>query len=186
MEIAQAQREVRTTFVGGFAGQLVSGVIWGVSAGCMQWISFRVALLVLVAGGFFTFPLTQLLLRLMGREHALAKGHPMNGLAVQVAFTVPLTLPVVFAATAYRHGWFYPAFMITLGAHYLPFVFLYGMWQFWVLGALLMGSGLLIALYVPAALSLGGWITAGLLLLFAVVGRQAVEAEREGSGSLEA
>jgi hypothetical protein len=31
--------------------------------------------------------------------------------------------------------------MIVLGAHYLPFVFLYGLWQFWVLGALLVGGG---------------------------------------------
>ena len=96
----------------------------------------------------------------------------MNGLAVQVAFTLPLNLPLVFAASTYRHGWFYPAFMITLGAHYLPFIFLYGMWQFGVLSALLIGSGMIIALYLPAALSLGAWLTAGSLLLFAFVGRQ--------------
>jgi len=97
----------------------------------------------------------------------------MNGLAFQVAFTLPLTLPVVLAATAYRQNWFYPAFMITLGAHYLPFTFLYGMWQFCVLAALLIGSGMLIALYLPTALSLGAWTTAVLLLIFAFVGRRA-------------
>lgn len=177
MEIAQAQRDVRTTFLGGFAGQLISSGIWCLSAISMQRFSFRAAVLVLVGGGFFIFPLTQLLLRLMGRQHSLPKGHPMNGLAVQVAFTLPLSLPVVFAATAYRHNWFYPAFMITLGAHYLPFVFLYGMWQFGLLAALLIGSGMLIALYLPAALSLGAWTTAVLLLLFAFLGRQAVTAK---------
>lgn len=48
----------------------------------------------------------------------------MNGLAVQIAFTVPFSLPLVAAATLYRLNWFYPAFMIgvgaTLSAVYIP------------------------------------------------------------------
>ena len=177
MEIAQAQRDVRTTFIGGFAGQLVSSGIWFLSAGSSTWFSFRTSVLVLVVGGFFIFPLTQLLLRLMGRPSSLPKRHPMNGLAVQVAFTLPLTLPLVFAATAYRHSWFYPAFMIALGSHYLPFIFLYGMWEFGVLAASLIGSELMLGLYLPTTLSLGGWLTALILLIFAFVGRRAALAK---------
>ena len=173
MAISQAQRDVRTTFVGGFAGQLVSSVIWFLSAAGYTWFSFKTAVVVLVVGGFFIFPLTQALLRLMGGPSSLPKRHPMNGLAMQVAFTLPLTLPLVFAATAYRHSWFYPAFMIALGAHYLPFIFLYGMWQFGVLAALLIGSGVMIGLYLPTALSFGGWLTASVLFVFAFVGRRA-------------
>jgi hypothetical protein len=172
MEIIQAQREVRTTFVGGFAGQLVASAVWFLSAISHTWVSFRAAVLVLVVGGFFIFPLTQLLLRLMGRPGSLPKRHPMNGLAMQVAFTLPLTLPLVFAATVYRHSWFYPAFMIALGSHYLPFIFLYGMWEFGVLAAALIGSGIMIGLYLPTAPSLGGWLTASMLLAFAFVGRR--------------
>ncbi|HEX2455050.1 MAG TPA: hypothetical protein VHI99_15215 [Vicinamibacterales bacterium] len=65
----------------------------------------------------------------------------MGQLSMQVAFTIPANLFVVAGATLYRLNWFYPACMIVLGAHYLPFVFLYGLWQFWVLGALLVGGG---------------------------------------------
>jgi hypothetical protein len=173
MEIVEAQRDVRTTFMGGFAGQLVSSGVWFLSAASFTWFSFRTAVLVLVGVGFFIFPMTQLLLRMMGRASSLPKRHPMNGLAMQVAFTLPLTLPLVFAATAYRHSWFYPAFMIALGSHYLPFIFLYGMWQFGVLAALLIGSGLAIGIYLPTALSLGGWLTASVLLVFAFIGRRA-------------
>ena len=115
--------------------------------------------------------MTQLLLRLMGRPASLPKGHPMNALAMQVAFVLPLTLPLVFAATAFRPDWFYPAFMIALGAHYLPFIFLYGMWQFGVLAGFLVGSGAIIGLYLPSSFSLGGWMTALALLVFAFVGR---------------
>ena len=173
MEIVDAQRDVRRVFLGGFAGQLVSSAVWFSSAATATWRSPRTAMAVLVLGGIFIFPLTQLLLRLMGRPASLPKGHPMNALAMQVAFTLPLTLPLIFAATAYRQNWFYPAFMIALGSHYLPFIFLYGMWQFGVLAALLIGSGLLVGMYIPSVFSLGAWLAAVVLLAFAFVGKAA-------------
>lgn len=171
MNIQDAQRDVRTTFLGGFAGQLVSSLVWFLSAALATWYSSTSAIVVLVLGGVFIFPLTQLVLRLMGRPASLPKGHPMNQLAMQVAFTLPLNLPLVAAATAYRLNWFYPAFMIALGTHYLPFIFLYGMWQFGVLAAVLLGGGVVIGLYFSSVFSLGGWSTAIVLLIFAFVGR---------------
>lgn len=171
MNITEAQRDVRTTFLGGFAGQLVSSLVWFLSAALATWYTSSSAILVLVVGGIFIFPLTQLLLRLMGRPASLPKGHPMNQLAMQVAFTLPLNLPLVAAATAYRLNWFYPAFMIALGTHYLPFIFLYGMWQFGILAAMLLGASIVIGLYLPSIFSLGGWFTAIVLLIFAFVGR---------------
>ena len=155
MEISQAQEDVRRTFLGGFAGQLVSAVLWGTSAAACTWVSLYVGGMILVLGGVLIFPLTQMLLRVMGNAHALPKGHPMNALGVQVAFTLPLTLPVVIAIAALRPAWFYPAFMITLGTHYLPFVFLYGMWQFAGLCGILVMSGVAIGMYVPNPLSSG-------------------------------
>ncbi|MDP9146243.1 MAG: hypothetical protein M3N22_01175 [Acidobacteriota bacterium] len=130
MNISEAQRDVRTVFLGGFAGQSVSGVLWLVSAALATWYSHKAAIAVLVVGGVFIFPATQLVLRLMGRPFSLPKGHPMNALAMQIAFTIPFMLPLVGAITLLRHNWFYPAFMIVVGGHYLPFIFLYGMWQF--------------------------------------------------------
>jgi hypothetical protein len=171
MEIALAQKDVRDTFLGGFAGQLISSVLWAASAAACTWHSLYLGGIILVLGGFLIFPLTQLLLRTMGHASALPKGHPMNALGIQVAFTLPLTLPLVVAIGALRPAWFYPAFMITLGAHYLPFVFLYGMWQFAGLCATLVTSGVVIGMYLPKPLSLGAWVTAALLLFFAFVGR---------------
>jgi hypothetical protein len=179
MTINDAQRDVRTVFLGGFAGQLVSGAIWLASAATATWQSSTGAIAVLVVGGMFIFPLTQLLLRLMGRPASLPKGHPMNGLAIQIAFSLPLILPLIFAATAYHRTWFYPAFMIALGAHYLPFMFLYGMWQFGALAAALIGCGLAIGIYFPSVFSLGGWLTAFMLVVFAFAGRSVALARRE-------
>src|ERR1035441_4681329 len=160
MDIVAAQRDVRETFLGGFPGQMVSSGVWFVSAAAATWYSPTAAILTLVVGGTFIFPLTQLLLRFMRRPASLPKGHPMNALARQVAFTLPLNFPLVFAATVHHLYWFYPALMIALGAHYLPFVFLYGMWQFGALAAALVGLGVVVGIYAPAIFSLGGWLTA--------------------------
>jgi hypothetical protein len=59
--------------------------------------------------------------------------------------------------------------MVILGAHYLPFIFLYGMWQFGVLAAALIGGGVAIGLALPDSFNPGGWITAAVLLLFALI-----------------
>ena len=173
MLIREAQREVRTVFMGGFAGQLVSAALWATSAALATWSTPGRAIAVLVVGGMFIFPLTQWLLRALGRRASLGSANPMHQLAMQVAFTLPLNLPVAAAATLYRLEWFYPAVMVLLGTHYLPFAFLYGMWQFLVLGGVLVAAGLAIALYVPGTFALGGWVTAALLLVFAAVGRSA-------------
>ena len=173
MDIVQAQRDVRETFLGGFAGQLVSATLWGISAAACTWHSLRLGGLILVFGGFLIFPATQLLLRAMRHAYALPKGHPMNALGIQVAFTLPLSLPIVIGIAAVRPFWFYPAFMIVLGAHYLPFVFTYGMWQFAGLCAILVGSGVALGMYLPQPISLGAWLTTAVLLAFAFVGRKA-------------
>lgn len=179
MDIATAQRDVRTAFLGGFAGQLVSGLIWLASAFAATWSSPKIAILVLVLGGIFIFPLTLLVLKVMGRPAGLPKNHPMNGLGLQVALIVPFTLPVVGGATLHHLNWFYPACMIVVGAHYLPFIFMYGMWQFGALAALLIGGGLALGMFVPSSFVLGAWITAITLMIFAFVARAASAEQRE-------
>jgi hypothetical protein len=74
VNISDAQRDVRNVFLGGFPGQLVSSLVWLVSAVLATWQSPKSAIIALVAGGFFIFPLTQLLLRLMGRPASLPTG----------------------------------------------------------------------------------------------------------------
>jgi hypothetical protein len=177
VEIADAQRDVRTVFMGGFGGQLVSSLVWFVSAALATWRSPKAAIISLVVGGFFIFPLTQVLLRLMGHTASLPKGHPMNALGMQVAFTLPFNLLLGAAAALHNLNWFYPAFMIALGSHYLPFIFMYGMWQFGLLAALLIGAGVGLGMCFATSFSAGAWISAVLLLIFALVGQRVFASE---------
>jgi hypothetical protein len=176
MEISQAQRDVRITFVGGCPGTLASSLVWFASAIVATWVSFRAGAITLVACGFFIYPLMLLMLRLMGKPSGLPKGHPMNALGMQVAFVLPLMIPLVYAATLYRHSLFYPMWMIATGAHYLPFMFSYGMKHFGVLAAVLIGLGYCLARYDPSLIS-GAWLGAGVLLVFAFVGLWALRME---------
>ena len=174
MNILDSQREMRSAFLGGFAGQLVSGLIWLVAAALGTWVSPATGMAALFFGSMGIFPLTQLAVRLLGRP---GKVSPQNGLwplGSQVAFTVPINFLLVGAATLYRAEWFFPAAMVVIGSHYLPFITLYGMRLFGVLAALLVVAGAGLALYGPPIFSLGGWLTGAVLIGFAFAGRHFV------------
>ncbi len=175
MHIEDAQRDVRTVFLGGFVGQLVSGLLWLSSAALASGVSHRAGILFLLIGGVFIFPLTQLGLRLLGHRASLHRGHPMNALAMQTAFIVPLCLPLVGAVLICRQAWFYPALMIVVGAHYLPFMFLYGMRQFAALAGLLIAAALSFAVFAPSHFALPGWFAGSLLIVFAFLGRRVAQ-----------
>ena len=169
MLIADAQRESRTVYLGGFVGQLVSGIIWFASAAVSTFVDPVTGFWTIAIGGMAIFPLTQALLRLSGRRASLSPDNPLRYLAMQIAFTVPLVLPLAGAAALYRPGWFYPACLIIVGAHYLPFVFLYGMRTFAVLAASMLCAGFAIGMMAPDRVVLGGWVGGIVLLSFAFV-----------------
>ncbi len=163
MDIRDAQREVRSVYIGGFWGQLVSSVIWLASAALGTWVTPKASILTVVVGGFFIFPLTQMLLRLSGRRVRVSRENPLHWLGMQVAFVLPLSMLLLVPVGHYRLNWFFPALMILLGAHYLPFAFLYGMRVFLLLAGILIAMGVVIALWFSGTFSPGAW-TAGLVL----------------------
>lgn len=167
MKISDAQREVREVHLGSFSGLIVTGLIWLFSAALGAWMSTGLAIWALVLGGTFIFPLSQLLLKATGKPTGLSAENPFGRLAMQVAFMIPFCYPVIAAATIHNTNWFFPAFLVVVGAHYLPFIFLYGMWQFGILSVLLVGLGTAVGIYFPESFTLGGWIGAALYLLAA-------------------
>ena len=183
MDIGEAQRENRIRFAGGFYGQLVSGVLWLVSASLATWSTPRAAITMLVVGGFFIFPLTELFIRVSGSKRWLSAQNSLGKLGMQVAFVLPVSMPLLLPVSLYSLNWFYPALMVLLGAHYIPFVFLYGMRMFAALAALIAGGGLLIAMYWSGSFSTGAWYTGVILVLFAVVGRMTVQREARKSAA---
>jgi len=171
------QKEMRIAFLGGFAGQLVSGIIWLIASIVSVVISNQVGMLTLFFGCMGIFPLTQLTLKLMGRRANVRKENQLWQLGSQVAFTVPINFILVGAIILFHPDWFFPAAMIIVGSHYLPFMTLYGMKMFGILAAILVISGITIGMYIPLFFSLGGWLTSVLLILFAFIGKWQVQQE---------
>lgn len=167
----QNQQEMRMAFLGGFAGQLVSGLIWLIAAFISVLVAPEYGMMVLFFGSMAIFPLTQLFLKGLGRSAKVGEQNGLWALGSQVAFTVPINFLLVGAIILYKPIWFFPAAMIVVGTHYLPFITLYGMKMFGVLSALLIAIGTTLALYGPAIFSLGAWITGALLIAFALMGR---------------
>lgn len=181
MQIADAQRQMRVTYRGAFPAAIVTATLWIASAAAGTWGTRTQAVWILLIGGMFIFPLTMLLLRLAGRPATTGRGNPLNALAMQVAFTVPLSLPVVLALTRSDSGWFYPSMMIVVGAHYLPFQTLYGMWTFPALGAVMLLLGIVFGWSVPVPFATPAWITAALFLVCGLVNWRLVIAEEKSA-----
>jgi hypothetical protein len=167
MELHEAQREVRSVFIGGAVGQFVTGGIWLASAALSTWGSRTLGILALVVGGMFIFPLTQLILRLLGRPATLKRENPLGRFSLQTVAAMFATFPLIYFAARADLNWFYPAFMIVIGAHYVMFIHLYGMWQYGLLAAVLAGAGLVLAAVKPVPFSLGGWLAGAVLVVFA-------------------
>lgn len=167
MLVSEAQADVRRAFARGSVGQLVSGLLWLAAAGLGTWSSPRLAMVTLILGGMFIFPATTILLKLSGSTGSLRPGSPLSGLAMQIAFTVPLAVPLVLWAVQARRELFFPAMAIVVGAHYLPFAFLYGMREYLALAAILLGLGYWFGWASVGAFASAGWWVAGVLLLFA-------------------
>lgn len=171
MDIQDAQREVRSVYIGGFWGQLLYAIIWLVSAAIGTWATPKASILTVVIGGAFIFPLLKVVLRLSGRPSSLSKDNPFNFLGMQVALVAPFSMLLLIPVALYNLNWFFPAVMILVGAHYLPFATLYGMRMFLFLAGILMAEGVLIAHYFSRSFTPGAWIAGLTLFVFAWIGR---------------
>jgi hypothetical protein len=191
VDVVDAQREVRTVYLGGSVGQFVSAVIWLASAAIATFSEPKLGFWALAIGGTLIFPMTQVLLRATGRRASVSKENPLGFLGMQIAFTVPFTLPVAGAAALYNLGWFYPACLLIVGAHYLPFIFLYGMKTFAFLAGSMMAAGFLIGMFASQWVVLGGWVGGGILFIFAgvlavVFGQKASQKNGDRPGPVDA
>ena len=178
MQVAEAQRELRTVYLGSYVGELVSAALWVISTLLAMVVSPRAGIYALVFGGALIFPVTSALLKITRGRGSLSPENPLGALAAQIAFTIPLNIPVVAGATLYKLNWFYPAMLIVVGAHYLPFTFLYGMRAFFAFGLAMAGAGLMIGLYANESFTLGGWVGAVMLAAFSFVAKAIADREK--------
>lgn len=120
---------------------------------------------ILFVGGFFIYPVTAGACRILGNPGTVPADNPLKEASLTIPIVGPMAIPVAAAAGLYDVNWIYPAFMVIIGAHYLPFSHLYGMRVFLPLGAAMWGAGLAIAVWMPAFPVVGAIFTGAALLL---------------------
>jgi hypothetical protein len=126
--------------------------------------------LAVVIGGFLIFPLTQMLLRLSGHRASFSRENWFHSLGMQVAFVLPFSMLLLVPVGLYNLNLFFPALMVLLGAHYLPFATLYGMRMFLVLAGILIAGGVVIAHSFSGVFSPGAWVAGLALFIFSWIG----------------
>ncbi|WP_104139540.1 hypothetical protein [Cryobacterium sp. Y62] len=97
MEVSQAQADVRRIYRAGFPGPVVSAVVWAAASAVFTWGSVSAGMAALFFGGMLIFPLSTLLMKMLGGPIALPKGHPSAALPLQYAFTVPFGILIAIA-----------------------------------------------------------------------------------------
>lgn len=163
-ELAEAQAEVRRSYRSASVGQIYSGAVWLASALAWSILGTSTGVLVLLIGGVLIYPVTTLVSRLLGSAGSIPKANPLRMAGLTIPIVGALGIPVAGAAALYDIDWFYPAFMVIIGAHYLPFAHLYGMRVFLPLGATMWFAGVAIALWAREASVIGALLT-GLALV---------------------
>ena len=169
--------EYRHCSRGGAVYLAVEGLLWMLSAalGAFGQISF--AILFLIIGGMLIHPVALLVTRGLGLPK-IVEANRLPILNTWLALMIPLGIPLVFMAVAGgRTNLFYPAFSILIGAHWLPFTYVYAMKSFAVFAGVFVLIGVFFGFMLTASFSACGFVVGGVLLAFAVINSLLVRRE---------
>ncbi|MFQ3195551.1 MAG: hypothetical protein ACI9N3_002385 [Colwellia sp.] len=142
MKFEEAQKDMDSSYFGGGTGVLVSGIVW-VFAGFIAILhSNQTSMLTLFIGGMFIHPLAMLLSKVLKRSGNHNPKNPLGKLALESTIILFVGLFLAFYVAKLHVEWFYPIMLMAIGVRYLIFNTLYGAKIYWVLGAILMLSGM--------------------------------------------
>jgi len=167
--LSDYSREMRDTYLGAVPHTLFTALVWLISAYWADAFSPSQAMVLFIAGGTFTFPGGELIRKIMSTPTTLSKENTLPHLFMLLAFTIPLSYPLIYLVCRSNMNLFFPSFTILVGAHYLPFVFGYKMKSFALLSVVLVGLGTFVSVEYPNSFSLAGYATGSILLFFAAL-----------------
>jgi len=161
--------QLRKTYLGAAPHTLFTGLVWVASGFLAENLSKHQAIAFFIIAGTFVFPGGELVRKLLKAPNVMAKENKLPLLFMLLAFTIPLSYPLIYMACKTNVNFFFPAFSILVGAHYLPFIYGYGMKTFGIVAALLITNGILNGIIYPTDFSTSGYITGSILIAFAFI-----------------
>lgn len=136
MQIAEAQADLRRSFVGGGPGVVVSGLVWGVAAAVESAAGVAIAFAVLFLGGMLIFPISLAVSRLLFGRAGLQPENRLSPIALESTAAMIAGLLAAYLLIEYEPRFVFPVAALVVGAHYFAFRTLYGDPVFLLLGAL--------------------------------------------------
>lgn len=156
MKLSAAQQDMRTGYLNGATGMLVSGLVWLTASCSVLLFSMQVSAMVLFFGGMLIFPLGMLVARAFGSPGKHSADNPLSSLAMESTILLFMGLIIAFVLLFSQPWLFYPVMLLTIGARYLLFQTLYGLKVYWLIGLLLMAGGAAgMFIQLPAYLTAG-------------------------------
>lgn len=154
---------------GGAVYLTVEAVLWLLSATFGSLGNIPLAMITLIAGGMFIHPIALGVSRLFKMPKP-DTGNDLPILNTWLALMIPLSLPLLFMAVAGgRTHLFYPGFAVMIGAHWLPFTYVYRMKSFAVFAGVFVATGIVFAFIVFPPFAVPGFVIGAELMVFAVV-----------------
>ena len=161
--------EYRNCFRGGSAYLTVEAILWLIAATVGAIDQKPAAMGIILFGGMLIHPMTLVMSRIL-KLPKLPEDNPLPTLNTLCALTIPLGLPLIFLVIQnHNHNLFFPAFAILIGAHWLPFIYIYRMKSFAVMAGLFIAVGIVFGFIYTESFSAAGFLSGGILLLFAIL-----------------
>ncbi|NQD37767.1 hypothetical protein HPT27_12085 [Permianibacter sp. IMCC34836] len=169
------QNDMRTAFLDGAPGMLVSATVWISAAMAFLRIGAEQGIWTLLIGGGLIHPVTTIVLKLIGQTAKASQGNPLNVLAFASTIWLIVCCVLAYGLSRANVAWFFPAMMLTIGSRFLIFHTLFGLRLYWFCGGALIVAGYLCAaLHMPPALTafIGGGLEATFAVLLLVTRRR--------------
>ncbi len=161
--------ELRRTYVGAAPHTLCVGLLWIISGIIANYTTKEFTIIFFFFACGVNFPLGELLRKFLKVHDVLSKENDLPKMFTYLSFTIPLSIPIVYMACKFNINWFFPAFAVLIGAHYLPFIWAYRMPTFGILAALLISIGVLCVLKFSNSFPMAAYMTGSSMILFAII-----------------
>lgn len=167
MDFIESQKDMNLSYVCGATGVLVSGAVWTLAGVIGIAISNVASMIALFVGGMFIFPLSVMLSKQMSASGKHSSENSLRHLALETLPVLFCGLLIAFYVAQFKIELFFPIMLLTIGARYFSFQTLYGLKEYWLLGALLIIAGIVCA--ISGAPVIVGAFTGGILeIVFAL------------------
>jgi hypothetical protein len=170
-------KEFRLTYLTAAPHSFYSGIAWIASAALSEIFTNEYAILFFILSLSVTFPVGELLRKVFQSRNFISASNKLGQLFMFSAFTIPACYPLVYFLCKVKINYFFPAFSILVGAHYLIFVYAYDRKIFLVLAIAMIAQGVWSVHTLPLSFSIAGYIAGSMIFLTGVY--NLIEARKE-------